>query len=75
MVKMGQKQIRDMIKSGAFYKLEEFEYLDYMAHEGGYETVAYSTGINGANGVVIQGQTTGRLYALACRSSLLFKYL
>ena len=37
-------------------------------------TVMLSHGVNGLNGAVLQGKS-GRLYAITCRSTTLFRYV
>ena len=43
--------------------------------ECGFETIAYSTGIYGVTGVLVKGNTTGKLYAVTARTSALFQVM
>lgn len=40
--------------------------------EHGFKTIAYSCGVYGLNGIVVQGYTTGKLYKVCSRCSALF---
>lgn len=43
--------------------------------ECGFDTIAYSTGIYGVTGVLVKGNTTGKLYAVTARNSALFQVM
>ena len=43
--------------------------------ECGFETIAYSTGLYGCTGVLVKGNTTGKLYAVTARTSALFQVM
>lgn len=39
------------------------------------ELIMISAGTNGTNGAILRGRTTGKLYAITCRSSILFYFV
>ena len=41
--------------------------------ECGFERIAYSTGIYGCTGVLVKGNTTGKLYAVTAPTSALWQ--
>lgn len=43
--------------------------------ECGFDTIAYSTGLYGCTGVLVKGNTTGKLYAVTARTSALFQVM
>ena len=43
--------------------------------ECGFETISYSTGVYGVTGVLVKGNTTGKLYAVTARTSALFQVM
>lgn len=43
--------------------------------ECGFETIAYSAGLYGCTGVLVKGNTTGKLYAVTARNSALFQVM
>ena len=43
--------------------------------ECGFECIAYSTGLYGCTGVLVKGNTSGKLYAVTARTSALFQVM
>lgn len=70
MRKYTQKEIRTLVRLG---------YADDITKAGAitepYTIVGTSRGVYGVNGAVLQGDTTGTLYAITARSSSLFRYV
>lgn len=78
MKKATLKQLKTYIATGAAIDLtrKEFDEIDTLRDtERGFETIAYSTGIYGVTGVLVKGNTTGKLYAVTARTSALFQVM
>lgn len=72
------KNIRSYVATNAATDLtkKNFSEIDAIrVAECGFETVAYSTGIYGVTGVLVKGNTTGKLYAVTDRTSALFQVM
>lgn len=72
------KDIRSYVTTNAATDLtkKNFSEIDEIRDaECGFETVAYSTGIYGVTGVLVKGNTTGKLYAVTARTSALFQVM
>ncbi|MDE7025555.1 MAG: hypothetical protein K2O88_06725 [Paramuribaculum sp.] len=70
MEKTTQREIKRLIKLGAAIELTDTKAVKYSE----LRTVAMSFGIYGMNGALFQHETTGQLYAIPSRSTLLFYY-
>ena len=54
-------------------RVNEKNYIEKLKkEEGGFEKIYYSTGVYGINGGVVKGNTTGNLYAISSRNTVLF---
>ena len=72
------KDIRRYVTTNAATDLtkKSFSEIDAIrVAECGFEAVAYSTGIYGVTGVLVKGNTTGKLYAVTARTSALFQVM
>ena len=71
------KDIKELAKG---YNVEDITYIDTKGadelreKEGMFWNVAYSAGVYGVTGKVIQGRTTGKLYAITSRTSAIFMF-
>ena len=73
--KYTQKAIRAMVANGTAQDLTNTADADlyFLQHsEGGMETIGYSHGTYGLNGLLLKGRNTGTLYAVTARCSALF---
>ena len=71
MKKVTQKAIKSMIQTGAAVDITGASYPAIMEP---FEKVAYSAGLYGINGGVLQGLSSGILYAITARNANLFRY-
>lgn len=72
------KDIRRYVTTNAATDLTKKNFSDIDAirvAECGFETVAYSAGVYGVTGVLVKGNTTGKLYAVTARTSALFQVM
>ena len=72
------KNIRNYVATNAAEDLtkKNFSEIDAIrVAECGFETIAYSAGIYGVTGVLVKGNTTGKLYAVTARTSALFQVM
>ena len=72
------KDIRRYVATNAATDLtkKNFSEIDAIrVAECGFETVAYSTGIYGVTGVLVKGNTSGKMYAVTARTSSLFQVM
>lgn len=65
---MKQKEIKNMVKYGQAEEVtsELTESVDVLG-------VSY--GVYGMNGALLKGRTTGKLYAITARNTMLFRYV
>ena len=70
MYKTTQKEIKNLIRTGAAIELTDTKTIKH------YELrqIAYSCGIYGINGALLQHEASGQLYAIPSRSSILLYY-
>ncbi len=72
------KDIRSYVTANAAEDLTKKRFAEIDAirvAECGFECIAYSTGIYGVTGVLVKGNTTGKLYAVTARTSALFQVM
>lgn len=72
------KDIRRYVTTNAATGLtkKSFSEIDAIrVEECGFETIAYNTGIYGVTGVLVKGNTSGKLYAVTARTSALFQVM
>lgn len=72
------KDIRSYVTTNAAEDLTKKRFAEIDAirvAECGFDTIAYSTGIYGVTGVLVKGNTTGKLYAVTARNSALFQVM
>ena len=72
------KDIRSYVTTNAAEDLTKKRFAEIDAirvSECRFETIAYSTGIYGVTGVLVKGNTTGKLYAVTARTSALFQVM
>lgn len=77
-MKITLKDIRRYVTTNAAEDLtkKSFSEIDAIRlAECGFECIAYSTGIYGVTGVLVKGNTTGKLYAVTARTSALFQVM
>ena len=75
MTKFTQRQLRELVNSGAAVDVtngdndtrEKIE-----AVEGSYTQIGYSAGVYGCNGMLLQGKRTKQLYAVTKRTTAIF---
>jgi hypothetical protein len=67
---MTQKQLKELVKSGAAVNITTAESREAIPEN--YDILARSYGNYGANGMLIKGRDTGRLYAIVARSTAIF---
>lgn len=65
-----QSELKRLIKVGAVIELTDTNTIP----AGRLETVALSFGMYGMNGGLFRDYESGQLYAIPCRSSILFYY-
>lgn len=73
-MKVTQKFIRAYVNDGIAEDLthKSFEEINAIRNEeNGFDTIHYSTGIYGANGVVLKGNKSGAFYAVTSRCTAL----
>ena len=72
------KNIRNYVATNAAEDLTKKQFAEIDAirvSECGFDIIAYSTGIYGVTGVLVKGNTTGKLYAVTARTSALFQIM
>lgn len=72
---VSQKHIRSLVKTRSAYDITnktDNELISLYNYEDGFETVKYSKGKYGINGLVLQGNRTGYWYAITRKNSNLF---
>ena len=70
------KEIRRYVTTNAAEDLTRKGFAEVNAirvAECGFECIAYSTGLYGCNGVLVKGNTTGKLYAVTAPTSALWQ--
>lgn len=74
--KVRQKDIRDHLRCGAALPLADAESLVKSGERSYFDfsQVCYSAGIYGINGLVVEDQRTGQMYAEASRSTRVFYF-
>ena len=77
-MKTALKDIRSYVTTNAATDLtkKNFSEIDAIrVAECGFDTIAYSTGVYGVTGVLVKGNTSGKLYAVTARNSALFQVM
>ena len=72
------KDIRNYVATNVTEDLtkKRFEEIDAIrVAECGFDTIAYSTGVYGVTGVLVKGNTSGKLYTVTARTSALFQVM
>ena len=69
MEKYTQKQLKNLVKSGAAIDCTN----DRERRVNNYRQIGYSAGVYGCNGMLLQDQT-GQLYAITSRTTAIFLY-
>lgn len=73
-----QKALRELINTGAAVDVSRADNKDrdtLLDKEGYLRRIGYARGVNGCNGLLLRGEKTGNLYAIASRSTALFVFL
>ena len=76
MRKMTLREIRGYIATGAAVDISGYSFKsmqELRASEKGFDKIGYSTGLYGINGGIVQGCTSGQLYAIKSRGAALFQ--
>ena len=77
MVEFKQKQLKDLVYYGYAWDISNAYETDYwciMNNEGNLKKIGYSCGVYGCNGLLLQGQKTGKLYAITKRTSAVYLF-
>lgn len=61
---------RNLAKDISYYQDEKIR--NIKNNEKGFNEIAYSSGIYGCNGVLLQGRTTLKLYVITSRTSAIY---
>lgn len=70
-----QRQIKDLVNRGFAEDITNGDNETrkrILEIEGGYDIIRISHGVNGTNGLVLQGWNTNNLYAICKRSTAIF---
>lgn len=73
MEKYTQKQLKELVKSGAAVDVTNAMSTAEAVPED-YKKIGYSLGVYGKNGLLLQGCESGKLYAVTARSSAIFMF-
>ena len=77
MVRMKQREIRDMVLFNHAEDVTHVTYGDYCAiiqKEGWLRHIGYSYGKYGCNGMLLHGHNTGKLYAVTSRTTAIYLF-
>ena len=71
------KDIKEYIRIGLATDITyySFDQINELRKDTWFDTVAYSTGVYGLNGVVLRDHKTGKMYAIASRTNALFQMM
>lgn len=72
MTKYTQKQLKELVKSGAAVDVTNADGRGAIPED--YRQIGYSCGVYGCNGILLQGCESGKLYAVTARSSAVFMF-
>lgn len=70
-----QKDLKALVSKGVAEDItngDNSTYKRILETEGNYDTVGISHGVNGTNGLLLQGWNTGKYYAICKRSTAIF---
>lgn len=70
MLKLRQKDIKELVTYGHAVDVTHAHSCSDIPES--YEQIGYSAGVYGCNGMLFQGRETGKLYAVASRSSAIY---
>lgn len=74
-MKLSQKNIKEIVNRKLAIDityLTDKEIQEIKVNEGWFNELGYSSGIYGCNGVLLQGNKTKQLYAIASRTSAIY---
>ncbi|MBQ2348674.1 MAG: hypothetical protein II388_09965 [Clostridia bacterium] len=73
MKKFTQRYFKNLVKEGKAHDLTGYDFNTLLAwiKKHGYNKIAYSSGVYGINGGLIQDTETGEYYAITARNSAL----
>lgn len=69
--RMTQKELRELVKRGAAIDVTRETKRNAIAER--YDVISRSFGVNGMNGLLLQGES-GQLYAVVCRCMSLYVF-
>lgn len=75
MMKYTQKQLKELVRTGAAVDVSYYDNEDrnkLLEKEGYYNQIGYSSGVYGCNGMLLQGHKTGTLYAVTSRTTAVY---
>lgn len=70
MTKYTQKQLRQLVKSGAAVDVTDAD--ERGAIPENYRQIGYSLGVYGCSGMLLQGCESGKLYAVTARTTAIY---
>ena len=77
MTKFTQKQLKELVKSGAAVDItngDDATRESIESKEGSYTQIGYAAGVYGCNGMLLQGHKTNTLYAITSRTTAIFVF-
>ena len=77
MVKFTQRQLKELVKSGAAIDVtngDDDTRNDIESKEGYYTQIGYSAGVYGCNGMLLLGHKTNTLYAITSRTAAIYVF-
>lgn len=72
MTKYTQKQLKELVKSGAAIDVTNAG--ERGAIPENYSQIGYSAGVYGCNGMLLQGCESGKLYAVTARTTAIYLF-
>ena len=77
MRRYAQRELKNLVALGAAEDITRGDNETRKAieeSEGYYTQIGYSTGVYGCNGMLLQGNKTGKLYAITARTTAIFVF-
>lgn len=72
MIRYTQKQLKELVKRGIAQDVTNATEQSTIAEP--YRQIGYSCGVYGCNGMLLQGLTTGDLYAVTARTTAIYLF-
>lgn len=67
-----QKALKELVKNGIAIDATHFQHRTDIPHA--YRQIGYAAGIYGCNGMLLQDEITGQLYAICDRTSAIYVF-